>query len=221
MSNQTYRDPNRGFVLFLLMTFILLMMTICSKILYPAQDSKSSRFGHWWKAIVQVIYRNDYVGTGFFISKDGIIATSLHLAPGFLELAKDNLHVRIDKEFYKAKVVFCKDGAIDLMLLEIKYKPQVWFDQFRHPKIWEKCFVLGYPGGWSSPLETIVIYHQDFDLLGIQAQITGGASGSVVLGEDGAVLGIICKRDPKYGNGIFVPSLYIKDGLERLKDARE
>jgi len=219
MSNQAYRDPNRGFVLFLLMTFILLMMTICSKILYPAQDS--SLVYKWKKALVEVSYDNKKFCTGWFASKDGIIVTVFHVIEGWFDIAKDRIYVRIggkDGMVYRAEILAFKNKAIDILFLKIDYKPEVWLDEFDMPEPGQNCIALGYPYFWEVALTAKVIRNMWYDVLGLDRIDFPGASGSVVLSEDGKVLGMITRS---MGFPSFVVSHYIKVGLERLKDGRE
>ena len=203
----------------LIIFFVLALVVVCDRLLH-SQTAK--QIDEWWGGIVEVIYDNGRFGTGFFISKDGIVATSLHIIPGYVGLARDKLAVRINGEFYKAEIIYDRDKDVDLLLLKIDYKPEFWFDEFANPEPGMECIVLGYPLAWRAPLKTLIIQHINSEVLGVNEEVAPRSSGSVVLSMEGVVLGMIksSHEDEIHGSfsrGVIAHSIFIRMGLEKVR----
>lgn len=139
-------------------------------------------------------------GTGFFVSKDGLIATALHVVD-------KAARVRID---YNGKSYEAKGAgysrAHDIHLLKIAIDEPTPFLRFAPKnsyKLGEKCFTIGYPltsiqgftqkftEGSISGLSGIDDVASD---LQISVPVQAGNSGGPLISEKGEVLGIIQAR---------------------------
>ena len=217
-----YHDPNWQMAKLIMLIVILLLMALCSEFLCPSQGVAQIPDPKWWGAICQVNYDNECLTTGFFVSKDGIIVTPLHLfRGGWIEVAKDQIWVRVnigrsDEAGYKARVIAWRDKGIDILFLKIDYRPKFWFDKFAIPKAGMNCIALGYPLDWEGILEAKIIENRQYHVLGLNQASFSGASGSVVLDYEGRILGMVIKQ---YGYLVITHSHFIKSGLQKIKDA--
>ncbi|HEU4994120.1 MAG TPA: S1C family serine protease [Gemmatimonadaceae bacterium] len=135
-------------------------------------------------------------GTGFFVSKDGLLATSLHVIKGAHSLEVETLYgARFDTVFLVGA-----DGRSDLALLRvngdnIRPLPLAGDDA---AEVGEPVFVTGNPlgqtGTFTSGLVSAHRAAQGLTYLQISAPIAPGSSGGPVMNERGEVLGVTTLR---------------------------
>jgi len=53
---------------------------------------------------------------------------------------------------------------------------------------------MGFPYGWRAPIEARMITHNRINLLGVDKEPLAGASGSVILSEEGKYMGMVTKK---------------------------
>lgn len=197
----------------LILTFLLLSISLFA-------DVDRDTIIKWQKGIVYCNYHSKALTSGFFISKDGIIVTTFHLVRDWI-LFVDGFHIYVvthekDKP-YKAEILGFNRKA-DILFLKIDYKPEVWFDEFDQAKNGQRCIALGFPYGWRTGIEAKIITHFQYEWLGIDRIPLKGASGSLILSEEGKIFGMLTKR---YGLAFVVPGILIKNGLTKIKETNE
>ncbi len=140
-------------------------------------------------------------GSGFFISKDGLIATNQHVVDGFTFL---NIKTNSNNNFV-AEVLY-EDKRSDIAILSPtnKYTTSYWFDlNKQEPKIGEEISVIGYP--LSQVLGTDIRITKgivsskngikgDLKQFQISAAIQPGNSGGPIINNSFDVLGIATSR---------------------------
>lgn len=149
------------------------------------------------------------IGTGFFISKDGLIATNWHVVSGASEVyAKMENGAR-----FVIKGLVGKDEKSDLAVLQAEAKDVEFLTLFSgnvEPGI--SVAVIGSPLGLEGTVSNgIVSAKREFgdfgEVIQITAPISPGSSGSPVLNEKGEVIGIASAVITKGQNlNIAVPS---------------
>ena len=135
-------------------------------------------------------------GTGFFVSKDGLLATSLHVIRGAHSIEIETLYgSRFDSvQFVKA------DGRQDLAILKVKVDSvsPLALASAADPEIGEPVFVIGNPlgqtGTFTNGLVSARRASQGITYLQISAPIAPGSSGGPVMNERGEVLGVTTLR---------------------------
>lgn len=191
------------------------IITLFGTLMLQQPEPSRENILEWRKAIVLLNYHGLNECSGFFVSEDGIIATTFHLIVGwhvFVDHQKV-IAVTYDKKTYHAKMIGFERRA-DLLFLKVDYKPKFYFSKFAVGKKYEDCVVMGYPKGWSGYEEAKLLSHFKYDALGVSKAPITGASGSVVLKSDGSVLGMV---KGEYGKGILTPAISIGNGLKRLR----
>lgn len=198
---------------------VIFLILIMAKFLWPFEHDdplniSEQQIERWQKGICYLNFNNQVETSGFFVSKDGMIATVYHLLRGW-NIFTVNFPVYVycpDKEVRKARVLEFSQKA-DLLLLQVDYKPQTWFDEFIQPEVNQQCIALGFPYGWFAAREGRIIFHPRHSIMGINIIAIPGSSGSVVLSEDGKVLGMITK---KYALTAIVTGTAIKGTIKKV-----
>lgn len=157
------------------------------------------------------------VGSGFFISGDGLIVTASHVVPE--GQAKVNVN-NVDGTEYSAELI-SRDVNNDLALLKIVETGKAAKFPFLSLNIKdayrEKLAAIGHPHGWpsvyismglghSKPLKATQNWENADELLGIIAHVEGGNSGSAVIDGCGSVRGVMVGRGLGGLFGFAVPS---------------
>ena len=151
---------------------------------------------HAREAVVTVIaYRDGEVlqsGTGFFIRKDGVVVTNLHVVAG-----AERLTVEIaDGEIFDAIYVLSTDARRDLILLQLPVinAPVLPVAAQTDIRVGESVYVIGNPlglrGTFSDGLVSAKRIHDGVTYLQITAPISQGSSGGPVMNQDGKVIGV-------------------------------
>ena len=151
---------------------------------------------HAREAVVTVVaYRDGEVlqsGTGFFIRKDGVVVTNLHVVAG-----AERLTVEIaDGEVFDAIYVLSTDARRDLILLQVPVTnaPVLPVASQTDIRVGESVYVIGNPlglrGTFSDGLVSAKRVHDGVTYLQITAPISQGSSGGPVMNQDGKVIGV-------------------------------
>lgn len=135
------------------------------------------------------------LGTGFFVSNDGLVATSNHVID-----EATSIHVEFNgKEYLASKVA--QDEANDLAILKIEGDfPFLEIKGSEEAKIGDEIFTVGYPNpelqGYEPKMTAGVIssmsgFKDDPTCYQISVPVQPGNSGGPLLSKEGEVLGII------------------------------
>lgn len=159
------------------------------------------------------------VGSGFFISKTGEIATSLHVIRPFLVHPDTELKVKLasGKVFSTAKIGACSDTrAIDLCLLKVDAAPSAVLppvDTEVTPG--ETIVAIGHPRGLDFSISTGIVsalrnHPSGWSEVQIDAAISPGNSGGPIINHQGQAIGVVYQfeRDGQNLNfGILMPEV--------------
>jgi len=151
------------------------------------------------KAIFAIYTYDDYgvatgIGTGFFISADGIGLSNYHV----LEGASRGVVKTIDGKTYEIGQIISSSEQADLVKFKINTKGETTtFLTTKSTSLekGEKIFVIGNPHGFESSVSEGIISSvrpsDDYGtVLQITAPISAGSSGSPVMTFDGKVIGV-------------------------------
>ena len=148
-------------------------------------------------------------GTGFegsgFVVADGLVATNAHVVAG-----SDEIRLRRTDGSTVPATIQHFDGDRDLALLAASdvARPPL---PLRDPVVDEGAAVIGYPGGQDTPRVAAARIADDRPTVGrnlyggdrverrvlyLSSQLRQGDSGSAVLGDDGAVVGVVFAVSP-------------------------
>ena len=169
----------------------------------------------WQKGIVKCNYHSLAVTTGFIINDSPcIVATAFHLIQDDIDFV-DGYHIYVktyDGKVLQAKVLYFERKS-DLLLLQIDYIPEFWFQEYENPKHGQPCVALGLPYDWSVALEAKIITNRSFEVVGIDRVMVPGSSGSVVVSEEGKILGMAVAV---WGYTRITPGIIIKNALGQV-----
>jgi serine protease Do len=166
----------------------------------------------------------NYEGTGFTISKEGYIITSLHMVKDADSIFVSNGYV----ERCVAQLVH-RDSGIDLAVLKVgmpgcNSKPEKLPYSFREKQseVGEKVFTIGFPRKdlvyGEGSLSSLSGFYNDTNMYQISIPVNPGNSGGPLLDEGGNVIGIIRgKISSEEGTGFAVKSGQI---LQSLRNAQ-
>lgn len=135
---------------------------------------------------------NNYQGSGFFISKDGVAVSNYHVFQG-TSIGGENIKL-IDDKVYKIKEVLAKSSEDDIIVFKVDGKGRS-FNCIpiakQIPRVGEKVFALGSPRGLENTFSSGEISQiRDNDYLQISVPIDHGSSGGVLLNTRGEAVGI-------------------------------
>ncbi len=174
-------------------------------------------------------YKQEALGSGFIISKDGYILTNNHVVQG-----ADTVTVILsDKEQFKAKVIGT-DPQTDIALIKINdgdNLPTVTLGNSDALEVGEWVIAIGNPFGLSQTVTVGVVSAKGRDRVGINdyedfiqtdAAINPGNSGGPLLNIHGEVIGInsalYTKSGGYMGIGFAIPINMAKSIETQLKD---
>jgi serine protease Do len=171
------------------------------------------------------------IGSGFIISKDGFIATNVHV----IEEA-DEINVNLsDGSKYKAKIVGI-DKKTDLALLKINPEKELKFVKFgdsTKSRIGDWTIVIGNPYGLGGSVSVGIISARSRDISNSQAEefiqtdaaINKGNSGGPMFNVKGEVIGITTAiYSPSGGSvgiGFATPSSTANQVIKQLREQGE
>lgn len=171
------------------------------------------------------------LGSGFFISQDGLIVTNEHV----IRNADKITIITYDNKKLSAKLVG-KDSKTDIALLKVDYKdplPYVTFGDSSKMRIADSVIAIGNPFGFGNTVTTGIISSitkrdklnfADLiidDFIQTDAAINSGNSGGPMFNLNGEVIGInFALFSPYYGGnigiGFAIPSIYAKAIVDEL-----
>lgn len=140
------------------------------------------------------------VGSGFFYSGNGEIATSLHVIRPFLTHPGTDIAVKLGdgKTFRNVKIGGCTDErGIDLCLLKVEHVPKsvLTLDE-QEVTPGESIVAIGHPRGLDFSISTGIVSALRVHPLGwhevqIDAAISPGNSGGPIINRSGHVIGVV------------------------------
>ena len=130
------------------------------------------------------------LGTGFFVSPDGLVVTNFHVIRGEASLAAVNNNGLL---FLFEKIV-AEPTGVDLAILKFRANdvPFLRLGNSMDKVEGEKVIVIGNPSGFLGTVSEGVIsgFRENRYLIQITAPISHGSSGSPVMDENGQVIGV-------------------------------
>ncbi len=161
--------------------------------------------------------KQEGLGSGFVISKDGLIATNLHVIGEARPIA-----VEIGGKEYQVKSVHASDRSLDLALLKIEAKdlPTLELGDSDRLKDGQDILALGHPRGLkNSVVKGVVSGRPTIDgrkMIQLAIPIEQGNSGGPVLDRQGKVQGIVTLKSLVTRNlGFAVPVNALKRLLKK------
>lgn len=162
--------------------------------------------------------RQEGVGTGFVVAKDGLIATCYHVVgearPISVELA--------DGRKFEVNEVYASDRRLDLAVLRVRAEglPALKLGDSMALKQGETVLALGNPAGLEqSIVQGIVSARRDFDgieMIQLAMPIEHGNSGGPLLDLQGRVHGLLNMKSAVTANlGFAIPSSALQSLLDR------
>lgn len=160
-------------------------------------ESPDQLFASRSPAVVRVIAHdsnfNVRLGSGFFISKDGLLVTNYHVIreADFASVLRD------DNTTMYVEGIAAQDKSADLAILKVNVSevPFLKIGSDEPPKVGTKVYAIGNPDGLTNTLsEGLVsgLRNSSNHLVAIQtsAAISHGSSGGPLMTADGAVVGV-------------------------------
>lgn len=179
--------------------------------------------------VITVSHREEYTGSGFFISSDGRILTNAHVLEG-----ADSISVLLPDGKRQRAYQVGQDAAGDVAEIFIPYHSQPLTMALGDVSVGAPVYVLGNPLG-EHPNSTIkgrvialhdsavVEGHSYPDLIDTSAQVYAGNSGGPAVDGQGRVTGMLTVGDsPPYspdgpGNGSLLPNSTFTPDLEQWR----
>ncbi len=159
------------------------------------------------------------IGSGFFISKNGVLVTNFHVLDGAYSASIRT----VDGAQYPVAAVLAKSRLVDLIKVRVdvagsRTTPVVLSRE--QPGVADGVFVVGSPMGLEHTVsEGIISAVREMPAGGkvfqLTAPISQGSSGGPVLNQDGKVVGIVTFQVARGQNLNFAVSV---DALEMLTD---
>ncbi len=135
---------------------------------------------------------NNYQGSGFFISKDGVAVSNYHVFQG-TGIGYEQIKLS-DGSTYKVKEVIAKSSNDDVIVFRVdgRGKPFNCIPIAKQsPRIGEKAYAIGSPRGLENTFSSGEISQiRGNDILQITVPIDHGSSGGVLLNTKGEAIGI-------------------------------
>lgn len=137
----------------------------------------------------------EYQGSGFFISSNGLAVSNYHVFEGTgmgLETIKlvDNTQLKLDEVIYKDKD---NDLMIFTVDLPIGYKCNYIPISNRTPQVGDKAYAIGSPLGLENTFSSGEISQlRDSHIIQISVPIDHGSSGGALINEYGEAIGVTC-----------------------------
>jgi hypothetical protein len=140
------------------------------------------------------------VGSGFFISKNGEIATSLHVVRPWLNHPESDIRVRTAKglTLRNVQVGNCGDPrGLDLCLLKVMYQPTTFLPpSSANVTPGESVVTIGHPRGLDFSISTGVVsaFRENpagWSEVQVDAAISPGNSGGPIINSNGQAVGVV------------------------------
>lgn len=149
-------------------------------------------------SVVRIVTRDEDFhvtgfGSGFFVSKDGLIVTNYHVIRGAIFASA----VRSDGSTVFVEGLLASDPKADLALLKVTGSklPALAVGDVTPPKIGTKVFAIGNPEGLTNTLSEGLIsgvrdWSEGVTAVQTTAPISHGSSGGPLMTADGTVVGV-------------------------------
>ena len=146
-------------------------------------------------AIVEIVAMNEQgstteLGTGFFISPDGLVVTNFHVIRSEASLAAVNNNGLL----FPFEKIVAEPTGVDLAILKFRANdvPFLRLGDSTDKVEGEKVIVIGNPVGFLGTVSEGIIsgFRENRSLIQITAPISHGSSGSPVMDENGQVIGV-------------------------------
>jgi Flp pilus assembly protein TadD len=146
-------------------------------------------------AVVEIVTRDatgtpKTLGTGFFVSSDGLVVTNQHVVEGATSIAAINNN----GAFFQFERVVAQPTGVDLAILKFRAidVPFLPLGNSTTAVEGQKVIVIGNPTGLTGTVSDGIIsaFRENRSLIQITAPISHGSSGSPVMDETGQVIGI-------------------------------
>lgn len=135
---------------------------------------------------------NDYQGSGFFISDDGVAVSNYHVFQG-TSIGYEKIKMS-DGRICKIEEVIAKNSDDDIIVFRVKSGGRKFNCvpiAKQSPKVGEKVFAIGSPRGLENTFSSGEISQiRDNNYLQISVPIDHGSSGGVLLNTKGEAVGI-------------------------------
>lgn len=137
-------------------------------------------------------YEN-YQGSGFFISPDGLAVSNYHVFEG-TGMGLETITLSNGSEYKMGELIY-KDKDNDVIVFTIKndngYKFNYISISSRNPQVGDKAYAIGSPRGLENTFSSGEISQlRDDNILQISVPIDHGSSGGALINEYGEVIGI-------------------------------
>ena len=189
-------------------------------------DGADSALAQTTQAVVRVIisddqYKHTKFGSGFFVSRDGLLVTNLHV----IRDAKHALVKFPNGVEFAVLEIKGVDEPNDLVLLRVDTKPKVFLSitAVAPPKVGTKVFAIGNPEGLTNTVSEGVVSAVHRDDLGVNAiqttaPISPGSSGGPLIAVDGSLVGVTTFYSKEGQNLNFaVPAQRVAEMLEKWR----
>lgn len=163
------------------------------------------------------------VGSGFVVSADGLVASSLHVVEG-----AEAIRVKCGKGKFADASLASFDREADLVVLRTTptgSRPLRISDNSGDPPVGQGIYVIGNPEGLESTMSSGLVSGMrqigGVRLIQISAPVSHGSSGGPVMLEGGEVIGVTLSQLASGQNLNFaVPARQLKQLIRRAYDAR-
>ena len=143
------------------------------------------------------------LGTGFFVSPDGLVVTNFHVVQGASSIAAINNNGAV----FLFKKTVAQPPGVDLAILKFQANDVPFLKLGRSiDKVeGERVIVIGNPTGLTGSVSDGIIsaFRENRSLIQITAPISQGSSGSPVMDEKGEVIGVATFENTRGQNGNF------------------
>ena len=134
----------------------------------------------------------DFQGSGFFISSNGVAVSNYHVFQGTAVGYEDI--ILSDGSVYKVTEVYHKSEENDFIIFKVGVNRKVNYIKIANatPKVGEKIYTIGSPRGLDNTFSSgeISQIRDNSKILQISAPIDHGSSGGVLLNSKGEAVGI-------------------------------
>ena len=157
------------------------------------EEMKSTKIFKKYNSAVFMIFTKDatnqYQGSGFFVSEDGLAISNYHVFKGTHKGAE--IIKLYDGKQYKIKEVLAYSEKYDYILFKIEGKFNYIPVTQRKYEIGEKIYTIGSPRGLENTFSSGEISQiRDNAIIQISAPIDHGSSGGALINSHGEVIGI-------------------------------
>jgi hypothetical protein len=199
-----------------LLSAILFETTFCAR----AQEARWVELIEKVQGSVVVIQTDKGTGTGFFVRKNGVIATNRHVIAG-----SQQVMVRVQNgEMYDQAHVLAEDDSRDIAILKIDAvdTPFLALGDSNSVRPGEEVLLIGTPKGLDQTISTgivssVRVLDRETKVIQTTAPASPGSSGGPLLNRNGDVIGVLTFGLVEGQNLNFaMPSNYVRGVLDNL-----